>query len=181
MKSLEKVCCMVVVGAVLFSLWGCPKKTEVTVAPEAQKEAAPAVQKEREAEQRPEAAATVTEEKKDEHAAPVIAGLQPIYFDFDQSFIRDDARSVMKANAEWLKANPNVKIRIEGGCDERGTREYNQALGQRRAAGAKRYLADLGIAVKRISLVSYGKEKPSCTGQNEECWQKNRRDDLVVE
>ena len=86
----------------------------------------------------------------------------------------------MKANAGWLKANPNVKVRIEGNCDERGTIEYNQALGQRRAAAAKKYLTDLGIASSRISLISYGKEKPVCSEQTEECWQKNRRDDLVA-
>ena len=179
MKSLKMFCFMVVLAAGLFSLWGCPKKAEVTATPEAQKETAPAVQEEQKAEQKPEAART--EEPKEERAAPGAAGLQPIYFDFDRSFIRDDAKSVMKANAEWLKANPKVKIMIEGNCDERGTKEYNQALGQRRASVAKKYLTDLGIAAKRISLISYGKEKPSCTGQNEECWQKNRRDDLVAE
>ena len=109
------------------------------------------------------------------------AGLQPIYFDFDKSFVRDDARAVMKANAEWLKANPKSKVKIEGNCDERGTKEYNQALGQRRAASAKKYLTDLGIAAGRISLISYGKEKPICTESNEGCWQKNRRDSLVAE
>ena len=85
----------------------------------------------------------------------------------------------MLANAEWLKANPKVKVRIEGNCDERGTIEYNQALGQRRAASAKKYLTDVGVSPSRISLISYGKEKPACTDHNETCWQKNRRDDLV--
>jgi peptidoglycan-associated lipoprotein len=87
----------------------------------------------------------------------------------------------MKANANYLKANPNVKVRIEGNCDERGTIEYNQALGQRRAANAKKYLAALGISAKRISLVSYGKEKPVCSSSDETCWEKNRRDDLVTQ
>ena len=178
MKSLKTLCFMAVLAVGLFSLWGCPKNAEVTAAPEEQKEPAPAVQEEQKAEQ-PEAA--VTEEAKPERAAAEAAGLQPIYFDFDRSLIRDDAKSVMTANAEWLKANPNVKIRIEGNCDERGTKEYNQALGQRRASSAKKYLTDLGIAAKRISLISYGKEKPICTEHNEECWQKNRRDDLVAE
>ncbi len=86
----------------------------------------------------------------------------------------------MKANAEWLKANPKARIRIEGNCDERGTIEYNQALGQRRASSAKKYLTDLGISAKRITLISYGKEKPTCTEHDEACWQKNRRDDFVV-
>ena len=107
-------------------------------------------------------------------------GLQPVHFDFDKSFIRDDAKAVMKANADWLMANPKVKVRIEGNCDERGTIEYNQALGQRRARSAKEYLTDLGIPAGRVSLVSYGKEKPVCTESNEECRQKNRRDDFVT-
>jgi peptidoglycan-associated lipoprotein len=85
----------------------------------------------------------------------------------------------MKSNAAWLKANPKAKIRIEGNCDERGTNEYNQALGQRRATSAKKYLTDLGIAGSRISVISYGEEKPVCKSSNEDCWQKNRRDDFV--
>jgi peptidoglycan-associated lipoprotein len=86
----------------------------------------------------------------------------------------------MKANGEWLKAHPQARIRIEGNCDERGTIEYNQALGQRRAASAKKYLTDMGIAGQRISLISYGKEKPGCMESTEDCWLKNRRDDFVV-
>jgi peptidoglycan-associated lipoprotein len=73
-----------------------------------------------------------------------------------------------------------VKVRIEGNCDERGTIEYNQALGQRRAAAAKKYLTDMGISAKRISLISYGKEKPVCSQSTEDCWQKNRRGDLIA-
>jgi peptidoglycan-associated lipoprotein len=164
----------------MLALWGCPKNAEVTATPEEQKETAPAVKEEPKPEAPPVKEEAKPEEPK-ERAAAGAAGLQPIYFDFDRSFIRDDAKSVMKANAEWLKANPKTKIRIEGNCDERGTKEYNQALGQRRASSAKKYLTDLGIAAKRISLISYGKEKPVCTEQNEECWQKNRRDDLVAE
>ncbi len=86
----------------------------------------------------------------------------------------------MKENAEWLKAHPQAKVRIEGNCDERGTIEYNQALGQRRAASAKKYLTDMGISGSRISLISYGKEKSSCTESTESCWQKNRRDDFTA-
>ncbi len=168
----------VVLLASVLMLWGCPKKAEVTAAPEA----APAAQP---AQEKPATAATPTTKEEqpkatmEEQAAPE-AGLQPIYFDFDRSFIRSDARPVMKANADWLKAHPTAKIKIEGNCDERGTIEYNQALGQRRATSAKKYLTDLGISSGRISLISYGKEKPICTEHNEDCWQKNRRDDLVV-
>ena len=85
----------------------------------------------------------------------------------------------MKANAEWLKAHPDVRVLIEGNCDERGTIEYNQALGQRRASATREYLAANGISGKRISLISYGKEKPVCQESAENCWQQNRRAELV--
>jgi peptidoglycan-associated lipoprotein len=116
-------------------------------------------------------------EKKERAAAE---GLKTIYFDFNQSAIRDDVKAVLEANAAWLTANPGANIRIEGNCDERGSKEYNLALGQRRAANARKYLTDLGIAESRISLISYGKEKPLCTQETEECMQKNRRGDFVV-
>jgi len=165
----------------IFVLWGCPKKAEV--ATETQ-ETAPAKEEpkvEQKAEpMKEEAKPEAAKEEPTERAAAASTGLQPIYFDFDKSFVRDDGRAVMKANAEWLKANPKVKIRIEGNCDERGTKEYNQALGQRRATSAKKYFTDLGISAKRISLISYGKEKPVCSDQTEDCWQKNRRDDFVA-
>jgi peptidoglycan-associated lipoprotein len=173
----------------VFVLWGCPKKAEVASAPEAPQQVEPAapVQAEPVVEPAPEPVKeepkpepAPIEEEKERAAAAEAEGLQPVYFDFDRSFVRDDARAVMKTNAEWLKANPTAKVRIEGNCDERGTIEYNQALGQRRAASAKKYLTDLGISAGRISLISYGKEKPVCTEGNEECWQKNRRGDLVV-
>jgi peptidoglycan-associated lipoprotein len=164
-------------------LAGCPKKTEVSSSPGQQ--TAPVVKEEAKNEPKiepvkePETAAASRDESK-ERSAAANAGLQPVYFDFDRALLRADAVAVMKANAEWLKANPQAKIRIEGNCDDRGAREYNQALGQRRAAAAKKYLTDLGIAGKRISLISYGKEKQVCQASTEECWQKNRRDDFVA-
>ncbi|HYA88716.1 MAG TPA: peptidoglycan-associated lipoprotein Pal [Nitrospirota bacterium] len=182
--SRQRMYVPVIMLASILVLWGCPKKAEVTTAPEQQKQAAPSVAPAQEAPAVEQKAEPLKEEAKPEEpkerAAAVSAGLQPIYFDFDKSFIRNDARSTMQANAEWLKANPNVKIRIEGNCDERGTKEYNQALGQRRATSAKKYLTDLGISAKRITLISYGKEKPICSEHTEECWQKNRRDDFVA-
>ena len=203
MRNRSKISTVVSYALILlvsvFALWGCPKSAEVTAVPEAQP--APAVAPEQSeaakaealaqanAEKERAAAAAAAEAKAREEAeakeraaaAAEAAGLKPIYFDFDRSFVRDDARPVMKANAEWLKANPKVKVRIEGSCDERGTIEYNQALGQRRAVTAKKYLTDLGVASSRISLISYGKEKPVCSEQTEECWQKNRRDELVAQ
>ncbi len=163
---------------VLFSLWGCPKKAEMAATPEAQATGGP--QKEmvtQPATPSPEGGRQAEEIK--EKTATAAQALKPIYFDFDKSFIRDDAKDVIKANAAWLKAHPKVKISIEGNCDERGTKEYNQALGQRRAASAKKYLADMGIASNRISIISYGKEKPVCSDSTESCWQKNRKDDFM--
>jgi len=104
----------------------------------------------------------------------------PIYFDFDKSTIRPDAAATLDAKIPWLQANPGMRIRIEGNADERGSDEYNLALGQRRAASAKRYLVDHGIAADRFDLVSYGEERPVCTEHNEACWQQNRRDDFRI-
>jgi peptidoglycan-associated lipoprotein len=104
----------------------------------------------------------------------------PIYFDFDKSTIRPDAAATLDRKIPWLQANPGMRIRIEGNADERGSDEYNLALGQRRAASAKRYLVDHGIAADRFDLVSYGEERPVCTEHNEACWQQNRRDDFRI-
>jgi peptidoglycan-associated lipoprotein len=104
----------------------------------------------------------------------------PIYFDYDKSTIRPDAAATLDGKIPWLTANPGMRIRIEGNADERGSDEYNLALGQRRAASAKKYLVERGIAADRFDLVSYGEERPVCTDHNEDCWQKNRRDDFVI-
>jgi peptidoglycan-associated lipoprotein len=105
--------------------------------------------------------------------------LKPIYFDFDKYDLRSGDREILNRNAKILKENPKVKIRIEGNCDERGTVEYNLALGERRARAAMEYLINLGIDLQRLSIISYGKEKcKHC--YNEECWSKDRRDDFVI-
>ncbi|MEO5589544.1 MAG: peptidoglycan-associated lipoprotein Pal, partial [Gemmatimonadaceae bacterium] len=104
----------------------------------------------------------------------------PIYFDFDKSDIRTDAAATLDRKVPWLQANPGMRIRVEGNADERGSDEYNLALGQRRAAAAKRYLVEHGIDASRFDLVSYGEERPVCTDHNEDCWQRNRRDDFVI-
>ena len=106
--------------------------------------------------------------------------LKDIYFEFDKYDIRPKDEGVLKENAAWLKKNPNTRVQIEGHCDERGTVEYNLALGERRANYTKRYLVSLGIAPDRISTISYGKERPLDPGHNEEAWAKNRRAHIVV-
>src|SRR2546422_609461 len=103
------------------------------------------------------------------------AAVKPIYFDFDQYDIRSDDAKTLAANAEWLKTNPATPVLIEGHCDERGTTEYNIALGERRARAARNYLISSGIAAERISIVSFGAERGLCTESTEGCWSKNRR------
>jgi peptidoglycan-associated lipoprotein len=98
-----------------------------------------------------------------------------IYFDFDSSDILGSQTAALEAKAQSLKANPNKKITIEGHCDERGTNEYNLALGDRRAARTKSYLEKLGISASRMDTVSFGEEKPAVVGHTEEAWEKNRR------
>lgn len=107
--------------------------------------------------------------------------MQPIYFDFDQSTIRDDQIPRMEHNADYLRQNPATSVVVEGNCDIRGTNEYNLALGERRAQVAKNYLIELGIEEYRIRTVSYGEERPLFTGQNEADWSLNRRDDFIIE
>jgi peptidoglycan-associated lipoprotein len=106
--------------------------------------------------------------------------LRDINFDFDRYDLRPDAREILKGHAAWLKANPQSRVEVEGHCDERGTSEYNLALGAKRAESAKRYLIDLGISPSALSTISYGEELPLCREQNEACWAKNRRAHFVV-
>ena len=105
--------------------------------------------------------------------------LKEIYFDYDRYDVRADAREALKANAGWLKFNPQVRAQIEGHADERGTNEYNLALGAKRAQAAKDYLVTLGIVERRLTTISYGEEVPVCKEQTESCWQKNRRGRFV--
>ena len=109
----------------------------------------------------------------------IASNVQDAYFDYDKTDIRSDARDVLSRNAAALKSIlsdfPNAIINIEGHCDERGSAEYNTGLGDQRASAAKEFLLGLGISADRLKTISYGKERPQCTEQNESCWQKNRR------
>ena len=104
----------------------------------------------------------------------------PIYFDFDRYTIRPDMRDRMEKNARVMLDHPEIKVEIQGNCDERGTNEYNLALGEKRAKAAKDYLVMMGVNPDRISVVSLGEEKPLDPGHNEAAWAKNRRDDFVI-
>jgi peptidoglycan-associated lipoprotein len=108
------------------------------------------------------------------------AGSDTIHFDTDKYDIASEAQSILSAQARWLVAHPNVSATIEGHCDERGTREYNLALGERRANAAKNFLVSAGVSASRLSVISYGKERPVAEGSDEESWAQNRRAVTVV-
>ena len=103
-----------------------------------------------------------------------------VFFDFDKSDIKPEGRQVLQKQADWLKKYPNVTVTVEGHCDERGTREYNLALGERRATAVKKMLVALGVPANRVSTISYGKERPAVVGSNEAAWAQNRRGVTVV-
>jgi peptidoglycan-associated lipoprotein len=102
-----------------------------------------------------------------------------IYFDFDKYSLRDDAKTDLKKNVDVMKQDQNIKITVEGHCDERGTVEYNLALGERRAKSARDYMVSMGVKANRVSTISYGKERPKELGHDEDAWAKNRRDEFV--
>ena len=123
-------------------------------------------------------AVDTTEDTMKSEAVPShmdLAAMENIYFDFDQFTLSAEARKTLADNAEYLKANSGTQVVIEGHCDERGSDEYNLALGESRALAARNYLVSLGISAKQLSVISYGEEKPAAMGSNEEAWAKNRR------
>lgn len=109
-----------------------------------------------------------------------VAALREVHFDFDKYEIRPDDAKTLDANAAWLKSNGGNLVLIEGHCDERGTNEYNLALGERRAKATMNYLVSQGIQANRITIISYGEERPACTEKTEACWAKNRRANFLV-
>jgi peptidoglycan-associated lipoprotein len=109
-----------------------------------------------------------------------VAALKEVYFDFDKYDIRPDDAKTLDANATWLKSNADNLVLIEGHCDERGTNEYNLALGERRAKATMNYLVSQGIQANRITIISYGEERPVCAEHTEACWAKNRRAGFLV-
>jgi peptidoglycan-associated lipoprotein len=114
-------------------------------------------------------------------SAIVLLGIGDVFYDFNRSEIRADAVEQLKTNANWIQANGTRNVVIEGHCDERGTSEYNFALGERRANSARDYIVNLGVAPARLKTVSFGEEKPFAVGHNVEAWAQNRRAHFVVE
>lgn len=115
-----------------------------------------------------------------ENQAKEAGALKIVYFDFDKSNLTPLSKEKLDKTSDWLSKNPDANLRVEGHCDERGTSEYNLALGERRANSAKKYLVNLGIAPEKISTISYGEEKSADPGHNEDAWSKNRRDEFKI-
>jgi peptidoglycan-associated lipoprotein len=120
------------------------------------------------------------EDVRAEQAASAAAGLRDVYFGYDSWTISEEGRQALVRDADWLKTNLAAAIKIEGHCDERGTSAYNLVLGEKRAKSVRNYLVELGISASRLSVVSYGKERPFCEEHAESCYQQNRRGHLVV-
>jgi peptidoglycan-associated lipoprotein len=149
-------------GALALSLTGCPPKAQVKKEPTS-------------AEQEADKNKPVEEPSLRGKEYKEVPDLVDIYFDLDQSTLRADAREILRKNYDALRNHTDWEVLIEGHCDERGTTEYNIALGQRRAATVRQYYVSLGISGSRIATLSYGKEKPMCEEHNDACWSKNRR------
>lgn len=159
-----------------------PAVKEVKEAEEAKKAEEARLEKLKELEmaKQREAEAKMAEEKAWQERRIAKVEAEAIYFDFDKSFVKLEYRAVLQAKAEFLKDNPNIHIRIEGNCDERGTNEYNLALGERRANSAAKFFISLGISPDRVETISYGEERPLALGHGGGAWAQNRRDDFTV-
>ncbi|HEY6085306.1 MAG TPA: peptidoglycan-associated lipoprotein Pal [Nitrospira sp.] len=120
------------------------------------------------------------EEIRAEQAASSAAGLRDVFFGYDSWTISEEGRQALSRDAEWMKSNPSAAVKVEGHCDERGTAAYNLVLGEKRAKAVRNYLVELGIGANRLSVVSYGKERPFCNDHAESCYQQNRRGHLVI-
>ena len=172
-KNLTLIVFLVIIAFGMTIFTGCAEKSTVVKGEAVQ-------------EQKVGAAQEVTGQSDQEQSAKVEAAataevnIRDINFDFDQSNIRADAREILKANADILLKKGAAKITIEGYCDERGTAEYNMALGERRAQEAKKYIINLGVKASQIKTISYGEERPLDSGHDEDAWAKNRRAHFVV-
>jgi peptidoglycan-associated lipoprotein len=120
------------------------------------------------------------DEMRTEQAASAAAGLRDVFFGYDSWTISEEGRQALGRDAEWMKTNPSSAVKVEGHCDERGTSAYNLVLGEKRAKAIRNYLVELGVSANRLTVVSYGKERPFCAEHAEACYQQNRRGHLVV-
>ncbi|HET8579812.1 MAG TPA: peptidoglycan-associated lipoprotein Pal [Nitrospiraceae bacterium] len=127
-----------------------------------------------------DSAGRIAEDMRREQAATAASGLRDVFFAYDSWRITEEAKQALSADAEWIRANPTAMLKIEGHCDERGTQAYNLVLGEKRAKAVLNYLAELGVGANRLTVVSYGKERPFCKDHDESCYQQNRRGHIVV-
>jgi peptidoglycan-associated lipoprotein len=170
----------------LLLMTGCSSKTADNSASGALASSAGSASKGQGAKQKPALAAaqgqapSLSWDAHQQGKTPASGPLKDVFFAFDQSELTEEARATLRDNAAWLRANPATKIEIEGHCDERGSTEYNIALGARRSEVARGYLVSLGVTAARISTTSFGEELPVCKDKTEECYQKNRHDRFVV-
>ena len=171
MTTTRWTAALALVLAVLVAATGCSKKRVQTTPDRDRTE--PVAATDSPTEDTMEDEGTLTREE----AMAMIGDM--IFFDFDKSDLRPESRTTLQQKAEILRQYPDIRVRIEGNADERGTVEYNLALGERRADSARRYLIDLGIDPDRLTTISYGEERPLAEGHNEAAWQQNRRDEFI--
>lgn len=185
MKTLSYKIVILVIALALVGLVGCGKKMVKSTPTGLEKAGAKEAPAESKLEEEKLEVAEIEKEVPSETRIDIkeikeAPELKDVYFEFDKSDITPQAIASLNKNAEWLKANPKVKILVEGHCDERGTIEYNLALGQKRATSVRNYLISLGIKAERINSISYGEEKPLDPAHNEEAWARNRRAHTVL-
>ena len=167
MKTVFRIPIVTIVITLVFVLWSCSHTTKEPVeTAEVPEEGIESVE--------------VDEDMLEDLPVEVVSNLSNIYFDFDSDVLQVQAKEELQKIGTWLSQNPNKRIRIEGNCDERGTDEYNLALGERRAVAAKNYLVSLGISPRNIITISFGEENPADPGHNEAAWTKNRRDEFNI-
>ena len=176
---------LLVVPGLLFTV-SCAKKTVKSEAALEQQQAEEARAQEQAKQEEVARQRAIEEEEMQQQARRKMAAKsrflnENIHFEFDRSNLLPEAQEILRSKAQWLRDNSDVLVIIEGHCDERGTNEYNLALGDRRANSAKAYLVDLGIAGSRLTCISYGEERPLDPGHNEEAWAKNRRAQFTID
>jgi len=181
-KLLIKLAMVLIIPGLLFTV-SCGKKTirsETSLTQQAEDKAAEKARQEELARQQAIEEQRIQEEAERKAAARNMFLNEDIFFEFDSAVLLTEAKAILLKKAKWLRNNFDVTITIEGHCDERGTNEYNLALGDRRAASAKTFLMYLGIAGPRLSCISYGEERPVDPGHNEKAWAKNRRNHFTI-
>jgi peptidoglycan-associated lipoprotein len=182
-KLLIHFAMVLVIPGFLFTV-SCAKKTirsETSLTQETESDAAAEKARQEELEQqRAIEEQRLLEESERMAAARDMFISEDIFFEFDSAVLLAEAQEILRKKAEWLINNPEATVTIEGNCDERGTNEYNLALGERRAESAKIFLMDLGVQGSRLTCISYGEERPVDPGHNEEAWAKNRRDHFTI-